>query len=138
MVYGEKISIDTKGFSDIKDITGKVINIVRKSKIKDGIINISVIGSTASVSTMEFEPALSEDIRDHLENFVPSDKITRHSQTWGDDNGFSHIRATFMGPSITLPLADNIPLLGQWQQIVIIDHDNRPRDRKVYVQIIGE
>jgi secondary thiamine-phosphate synthase enzyme len=87
---------------------------------------------------MEYEPALSEDIRDQLESFIPSDQITRHSKTWGDDNGFSHIRATFMGPSITIPLVEGEPLLGQWQQIVIIDHDNRPRDREVYIQVIGE
>lgn len=138
MVYGKELLINTEGFSDIKDITSFVSNIAADSGIKEGIINISVIGSTASISTMEYEPALSEDIRDQLEEFVPSDKITRHSKTWGDDNGFSHIRATFMGPSITIPLKDGGPLLGKWQQIVVIDHDNRPRDRKIYIRIIGE
>lgn len=138
MVFGREIVIDTEGFSDIKNITGEVTDIVRSSTIKDGLVNITVIGSTASVSTTEYEPALSEDIKDQLEQFIPSDKITRHSKTWGDDNGFSHIRATFMGPGITIPVKDSKPLLGRWQQIIIIDHDNRPRKRKVYVQVLGE
>jgi len=138
MVYGKEISFDTKGFSDIKNITEEVNNVVSQSKIKDGLVCISVIGSTASVSTMEFEPALAEDIRDQLEEFIPSKKITRHSKTWGDDNGFSHIRATFMGPGIVIPLSGGQLILGTWQQIVVIDHDNRARNRMVFIQVIGE
>ncbi len=138
MVYGKKITISTKGFSDIRDITGDVRAVISKSGIKDGLVNISVVGSTASVSTIEYEPALVEDVRDQLEEIVPSTKHTRHSQTWGDDNGFSHIRATLMGPGITLPLSGGELVLGTWQQVVLIDHDNRPRSREVFVQVIGE
>ena len=100
MVFGKEISLDTKGFSDIKNITDQVADTISKSKIKDGIVAVTVIGSTVTVTTMEYEPALAEDIRDQLEEFVPKDKITRHLETWGDDNGFSHIRATFMGPGV--------------------------------------
>ncbi len=138
MVFGREINIETEGFSDIRNITNAVEGVAAESGIKDGLVNVSVIGSTASVTTMEYEPALVEDIRDQLEEFVASDKITRHSKTWGDDNGFSHIRATFMGPGITVPLSRGKIVLGEWQQIVVIDHDNRPRSRKVFVQVIGD
>jgi len=138
MVFGESFSIQTQGFSDIKDITNNVQHIIEKSKIKDGLAHIFVIGSTASVSTIEYEPALVEDMRDQLEKLVPSNLQSRHSQTWGDDNGFSHIRATFMGPGLTVPIVDGGILLGTWQQIVVLDHDNRPRLRKIFVQILGE
>jgi len=138
MVFGKKITISTKGFSDIKNITDKVKSIVSKSGIKDGLVGVFIIGSTASVSTIEYEPALVEDVRQQLEEFVPASKHTRHSQTWGDDNGFSHIRATFMGPGITVPLSGGKLVLGTWQQIIVIDHDNRPRSREVFIQVIGE
>jgi len=138
MVFGEKITLSTKGFSDIKNITDKVKSIASRSGIKDGLVGVFVIGSTASVSTIEYEPALVEDVRQQLEEFISSNKQTRHSQTWGDDNGFSHIRATFMGPGITVPLSDGELILGTWQQIIVIDHDNRPRSREVFIQVMGE
>src|SRR4030043_1365406 len=138
MVFGKKNTLTTKGFSENKKITEEVKKIVSLSGIKNGLINVSVIGSTASISTMEYEPALSEDFRQQLEEFIPSDKQTRHSQTWGDDNGFSHIRATFMGPGITIPLSNGKLILGTWQQIIVIDHDNRLRSRDVFIQVIGE
>ncbi len=138
MVFGREINIETEGFSDIRNITSEVEEVAAGSGIKDGLVNIFVIGSTASVTTMEYEPALVEDIRDQLEEFVASDKLTRHSKTWGDDNGFSHIRAAFMGPGITVPLSKGKMILGKWQQIVVIDHDNRPRSRKLFVQVMGD
>ena len=138
MVAGKQFTIQTKGFSDIKDITGEVQDIVSKSKIKNGIVNIFAVGSTASITTIEHEPALNEDMRDKLEEFAPHTMKSRHSETWGDDNGFSHIRATFMGPGMTVPVSDGSTVLGTWQQIVVIDHDNRPRSRKIFVQVMGE
>ncbi len=138
MVFGEYFSIKTKGYSDIKDITGEVQKIVLKSKITNGLINIFAVGSTASITTIEYEPALVEDVKEQLEKFVPSTMHSRHSQTWGDDNGFSHIRATFMGPGLTAPVSDGTIILGTWQQIVLIDHDNRPRSRKIFIQVMGE
>jgi secondary thiamine-phosphate synthase enzyme len=138
MVFGKQFSIHTQGFSDIKDITSQVGSIVGESEIRDGIVTVSVIGSTASISTIEFEPALVQDFKDQLEKFAPHTMHSRHSETWGDDNGFSHIRATFMGPSITVPLSRGELVLGTWQQIVLIDHDNRGRERQVFVQVMGE
>ena len=138
MVFGEQFTIKTKGFSDIRDITGDVQDIVLKAKIKNGLVHIFAVGSTASVTTIEYEPALVEDMKDQLEKFASSTMHSRHSQTWGDDNGFSHIRATFMGSGMTAPVSGGSVVLGTWQQIVVIDHDNRPRSRKIFVQVLGE
>ena len=138
MVHGKEFTIQTKGYSDIKDITGEVRHIIEDSGISDGIVIVHAVGSTASISTTEFEPALNADFREQIEKFIPSSLHTRHSETWGDDNGFSHLRATFMGPSITVPVSRGEPVLGTWQQIIVIDHDNRPRSRRVFVQVMGE
>jgi secondary thiamine-phosphate synthase enzyme len=138
MVYGMTFSLRTKGFSDVKDITGEVQSIVSKSGIREGLAHVFVLGSTASISTIEYEPALVEDLRDELEKLVPSSQPSRHSRTWGDDNGFSHLRATLMGPGMSVPVAEGRLLLGTWQQIVVIDHDNRGRERKIHVQVLGE
>lgn len=138
MVFGEHFSIKTKGYSDIRDVTADVNEIIVKSGITKGLVNVFAVGSTASVTTIEYEPALVEDMKRHLEKFASKKMKSRHSETWGDDNGFSHIRATFMGPGLTAPVADGTVVLGTWQQIVIIDHDNCPRSRKVYVQVMGE
>jgi secondary thiamine-phosphate synthase enzyme len=137
MVFGKEIALQTKGYSDIQNITEQVQDIVSQSGIGKGIVNIFVIGSTASVSTIEYEPALVQDVQQELEKWVPSTLHSLHSQTWGDDNGFSHIRATLMGPGITVPVVEGKVLLGTWQQIIVIDHDNRPRTRRVYVQVMG-
>ncbi len=138
MVTGKRITIRTEGFSDIQDLTDQVIDFVEQSGVSGGIVNIAAIGSTASITTIEFEPALVKDTQKKLEELFSQHQRSLHSETWGDDNGFSHMRATFMGPSITLPIVGNKPLLGRWQQIVVIDHDNRRREREIYVQVIGE
>lgn len=138
MVFGQEVTFQTQGFSDIVNITRQVQEIVAESGIANGIVNISVIGSTASVTTIEYEPALVQDAQNELEKWIPSTLPSLHSQTWGDDNGFSHLRATFMGPGITVPVVKQQALLGTWQQIIVIDHDNRPRSRRVYVQVMGE
>lgn len=137
-IFNREIQIYSEGFSEITDITGKVAGVVKESGFTEGIVHIFPIGSTASVSTIEFEPALVQDMKDKLEEFAPHDRPTRHGQTWGDDNGFSHIRATMMGPGITVPLDKGILVLGTWQQIVIINHDNRKRQRRIFIQVIGE
>jgi secondary thiamine-phosphate synthase enzyme len=138
MVFGKGFSLRTKGFSDVRDVTGEVQSIVSESGIRQGLAHVFVVGSTASVSTIEFEPALVEDLRDEMEKLIPSSQPSRHSRTWGDDNGFSHLRATLMGPGMSVPVIEGKLLLGTWQQIVVIDHDNRPRSRKVHVQVLGE
>ena len=138
MVHGDEISIQTKGFSDIHDVSGRVGKVVARSGIQDGLVNIFPIGSTVSVTTIEYEPALVKDVQEKLDDLVPSNMKSRHSQTWGDDNGFSHIRATLMGPGITVPVSRGQMVLGTWQQIVVIDHDNRPRSRRIFIQVMGE
>lgn len=132
------LHIKTNGFSDIHNLTEKVNAVVRESDIEEGICNVFVVGSTASISTMEFEPALVQDIKEKLEEFASKQMRSHHSETWGDDNGFSHIRATFMGPGITVPVRDRQCILGTWQQIVVLDHDNRERDRHIIVQVMGQ
>ena len=132
------LHIKTNGFSDIHNLTEKVNAIVKESDIKEGICNVFVVGSTASISTMEFEPALVQDVKEKLEEFASKTMRSHHSETWGDDNGFSHIRATFMGPGISVPIRNGKCILGTWQQIVVLDHDNRPRDRHIIVQVMGQ
>lgn len=138
MVFGKTITLYTKGFSDIINITDKVQSIVNESNISNGIISVSAIGSTASITTIEYEPALVNDMQEALKKLWPEKMHTRHGSTWGDDNGFSHLRASFLGPSITVPLQNGRLVLGTWQQVIVIDHDNCPRDRKIFVQIVGE
>jgi secondary thiamine-phosphate synthase enzyme len=138
MVHGETFTVRSQGFSEVRDISEAVQQIVSRSGIKKGLVNVTALGSTASVSTIEYDPALIEDLRELLERLVSRNLHSRHSATWGDDNGFSHLRATLMGPGITLPVSDGAVLLGTWQQVVLIDHDNRPRERQVHVQVLGE
>ncbi|HHE31202.1 MAG TPA: YjbQ family protein [Chlorobaculum parvum] len=138
MTYSDRIPLQIQGFSDIVDVTREVNRIIAESGIRNGIVTISSIGSTASVTTIELEPALVEDFREKLQQLFPSTERSRHSETWDDDNGFSHMRASFMGPAITLPISNGEVVLGTWQQIVFIDHDNRPRSRELFVQLVGE
>jgi secondary thiamine-phosphate synthase enzyme len=138
MVVGRELSFSTGGFSEVVNITAEVQDIIDESGATRGTAAVFAVGSTASVSTIEFEPALVKDLQETLEHFLPRTMHSRHSQTWGDDNGFSHLRATLMGPGITAPFADGKLVLGTWQQIVLIDHDNRARTRRVFVQVVGE
>ncbi len=138
MTYSKTIRISTRGFSDIIDLTDMVETVIGESGIREGIVNVTAIGSTASITTMEFEPALVEDFQEKLEQLISSKERSRHSETWGDDNGFSHMRASLMGPGVSMPVSKRTLVRGTWQQIVYIDHDNRPREREVFVQIVGE
>lgn len=137
-IVSKEIKVGAEGFSDIKNITEEVSEFAQNSNFSEGLIHVFPIGSTASISTIEFEPALVQDMRDKLDEFAPQDQTTRHGETWGDDNGFSHMRATMMGPGITVPLHDEKPVLGTWQQIVIINHDNKSRVRRIFLQAIGK
>lgn len=137
-IIGKEITISAEANSDIKNITDQVAAFVDESGYTEGIIHIFPVGSTASISTIEFEPALVKDMREKLNEFAPEDQTTHHGKTWGDDNGFSHMRATMMGPGITVPLHNGKPVLGTWQQVVIINHDNKKRERKIFLQILGK
>lgn len=131
-----KFTILTKGNNDIIDITDKVAEAVSNSKIKDGICLISCPGSTVGLTTIEFEPNLIGDFKEFLEKLVPSGKNYRHDQTWGEKNGFSHIRSALIKPFLTIPIEDGNLILGTWQQIVLIDFDSRKREREIFVKII--
>jgi len=138
MIITEKISLKSGGNTDVIDITEKVAGVIRKSKAMNGSALIFVPGSTASVTTMEHEPNLSKDIRNALEKIAPYGQNYEHHKTWGDDNGPAHVRASMLGPSLTVPFEGGRLLLGTWQQIVLMDFDTRPRSREVIVQITGE
>lgn len=138
MVVTATITIQSRGFTDVIDITDKVELEVAASKIRQGIVTIFVKGSTAGVSTMEYEPGLVADLQRTFEKLVPSNIPYNHDARWGDGNGFSHIRATLMGPSLTVPIQNGRLSLGTWQQIIFVDFDNRPRRREIVLQIIGE
>ena len=138
MVASEFISLQTKGFSDIIDITSNVTAIVEGSKMKNGTVTVFCSGSTGAVTTIEYESGVLEDLKKAIERMAPSDIPYAHDRRWGDGNGFSHVRAALVGPSLTVPLTRGALALGTWQQIVFIDFDNRKRQRKIIVQLIGE
>ena len=138
VVESRSIRINTKGNCDIIDITGRVASCVRDSGIKTGIAAIFVPGSTGALTTIEYEPGLVQDIREAFEIVAPRHGEYHHNIRWHDGNGFSHVRAALLGPSLTVPFNDRNLLLGTWQQIVFIDFDNRSRSRELVVQIIGE
>lgn len=137
-VYTDEINLKTNGEVDIIDITSKIQNAVNKSKIKNGIICIFNPGSTGTITTIEFEPGLMKDLPKALQKIAPKGEYYNHHETWHDDNGHSHIRASLMGPSITVPVNNGKLIHGTWQQIVFIELDTSPRDRNVIVQIVGE
>jgi secondary thiamine-phosphate synthase enzyme len=128
----------TAGFCDIIDITGKIQEQIDQEKIQRGVATIFVSGSTAALTTIEFESGLVRDLKELAEKLVPSDRRYHHDDRWGDDNGFSHLRASLFGPSLALPIENSRPLLGTWQQVVLVDFDNRPRTREIVIQFIGE
>jgi len=131
-----RFTISTKGFTDVIDITSRVAEIVKKSKVRDGICLISCPGSTAGITTIEYEPELLKDFKEFLEKIAPSDKEYRHDKVWGEKNGFSHIRSALIKPFLAVPIENGKLVLGQWQQITFIDFDNRPREREVIVKVI--
>ena len=138
MHFSSEISLETRGFSDVHDITGEVLSALRDSKIKDGLLCVFVPGSTGSVTTIEYEKGVVEDLKEALKRLLPSSIPYRHDARWGDGNGFSHVRAALMKPGITVPVVGGALTLGTWQQIIFIDFDNRARKRRLVVQIVGD
>lgn len=137
--YSANIHRNTAGRDDIQDITSELQRIVESSGIRTGQATAMVVGSTASLSTLEFEPGLAKhDIAAALEKIAPEGGSYQHENTWHDDNGHSHIRACLIGPSIALPVVGGSIPLGTWQQVVLIDSDTRPRSREIIVTIVGE
>jgi secondary thiamine-phosphate synthase enzyme len=132
-----RFTISTKGFNDIIDITDRISDFVKKSEVKDGFVLISCPGSTVGITTIEAEPNLIEDFKEFLEKLVPSDKSYRHDKTWGEANAPSHLRSALIKPFLTVPIEDGKLILGQWQNLVLINFDNRPREREVVVKVIS-
>ena len=138
MIHSETINLSTKGFNDMIDITPRVGGVIDHSKIENGLVTVFCPGSTGSVTTIEYESGVVRDLQKAIEKIVPSNIPYEHDKRWGDGNGFSHVRAALMKPSLTVPLIDGRLTLGTWQQIVFIDFDNRRRERNILVQVMGE
>jgi secondary thiamine-phosphate synthase enzyme len=137
-IVNEHREFSTQGSGDLIDITREVVGCLAGSGLTNGSMTIFVQGSTAGITTFEYEPGLIGDVQEFYERIVPSDRAYRHDETWGDANGFSHLRATLTGQSLTVPFESGALLLGTWQQVVLAEFDNRPRERLVVIQMIGE
>ena len=138
MVATHRRDIATRGQDDAHDITEIVATAVVQSGATRGIATVFVVGSTAGVTTIEFEPGAVSDLNRLFEEIAPRQQDYRHHLRWGDDNGSSHVRAALLGPSLTVPFADGTLILGTWQQIMLLEFDTRPRKREIVVQVVGE
>lgn len=138
MVITKQIALHTRGNGDIVDITGEVAGAVAASEIRSGTVTVFIAGSTAGVTTVEYEPGLVADLQELWERIAPSGIEYQHNQRWHDGNGHSHVRASLLGASLTVPFEKKSLILGTWQQIVVIDFDNRARSRQVILQIMGD
>ena len=136
-VVSETIQFSTHGDCDIIDITPQISKKCTSCGLKDGIVTVSAIGSTGAITTCEYEPGLVKDIKDIFKKLIPQGHY-HHDQTWGDGNGHAHLRASLVGPSLTIPFHKGQMILGTWQQIIFIDFDNRVRQRKIVLQFLGE
>ena len=137
MVHSHSISISTKGDNDIHDLTSEVAVAAKESGARNGIVTVFVPGSTAGITAIEFERGMIRDLMEFLDRTAPADAPYHHNHG-GDSNGHAHLRSAFIGPSLTVPLIDGRLGLGTWQQIVLVDFDDRPRKREVTVQVLGE
>jgi secondary thiamine-phosphate synthase enzyme len=137
-VITKTTQIKTIGENNMIDITGQTSKAVKESKLEDGIVTVFVSGSTAAITTIEYEPGLMQDFPRMLSRIAPKDIEYQHDNTWHDGNGHSHVKASLIGPSLTIPFKDGNLMLGTWQQLVLLETDTRPRERKIILQIIGE
>lgn len=138
IIRTEIIECSTRGNTDIIDLTPDITRILAESGLQEGNLTVFAPGATAGISTIEYEPGLLEDIPRVLERLIPTTDRYQHNETWHDGNGHSHVRATMIGPSMTIPFVDGSMTLGTWQQVILLDFDNRPRSRRLVVQLIGE
>jgi len=130
--------VSTKGFCDIVDITSRIQEAIKKARVRDGFCIVSCPGSTVGITTIEYEPELLKDFKEFVEKLVPSDKRYHHDSVWGEANGFSHLRSSLFKPFLTIPIENGKPILGTWQQVVLINFDNREREREVIVKVFGK
>jgi len=133
----EEILFSTRGFNDVIDVTDRVRRVVLASGIADGTVHLFTPGATAGVTTIEFEPGCVADLKAALERIAPQGGHYDHNERWGDGNGFSHVRAALLGPSLSIPVAGGALLTGTWQQLVVVDFDNKPRKRRLVVTVSG-
>jgi len=138
MIVTESIGLDTKGHCDIIDITPQVADVLAKTKMESGSVTVFVTGSTAGITTIEYEPGLISDLKEMWQRLVPENIPYGHDRAWGDGNGYSHVRASLLGASLVIPFTGKRLVLGTWQQVVLLDFDNRPRSRNLVVQVTGE
>lgn len=138
MTYQHQLTLSTSGQGHMHDLTEEVAAAVARSKIKTGLVNVFNVGSTAAVGTIEFEPGLEKDLPAVLSKLIPPSRSYGHEQAWHDGNGHSHLQATLLGPSLTVPIAGGKPVLGTWQQIFHLECDVRNRERTIVVTVIGE
>ncbi len=138
MIVTKHIKIKTKGENDILDLTDKIDAKIKESKISDGIVTVFVVGSTGALTTIEYEPGLLKDFPDMLARIAPNDIDYEHEKRWHDGNGRSHVKASLIGPSLTVPISNGDLILGTWQQIVFVELDTRQREREIILQIIGD
>ncbi len=138
MTFQQQISIQTRGHAHMQDLTSKVAEIVAASRVRTGAVNVFNVGSTAAIGTIEFEPGLERDLPELLDRLIPPSRDYGHEQAWHDGNGHSHLQATTLGPSLTLPVTDGKPVLGTWQQIFHLECDVRARRRTVVVTVTGD
>lgn len=138
MIVQKKLSISSKGFTDIIDITPNLRRYIDEANIDNGNILVFVCGSTGGLTTIEYETGLLKDLPELLDKIIPMNIPYHHDNTWHDGNGYAHLRAALIGPSIVVPFAGKELQLGTWQQVVFIDFDNRPRQRNLHIQIYGE
>lgn len=137
-VVSKTIKVSSKGEDDIIDITEELSNVVKESNIENGTVTVFISGSTAAITTIEYEPGLIHDFPEMVSRIVPKSIEYEHDNTWHDGNGHSHVRASLIGPSLTVPVINGKLALGTWQQIVLLEMDTRPRNRNVILQIMGE
>jgi secondary thiamine-phosphate synthase enzyme len=132
------ISLTTHGHTDIQDISRELLRLVEKSGLRNGTVTVFCPSSTSGLTTVEFEPGAVADLKHMFEELIPSNREYAHNATWGDGNGHSHMRASLLGPSLTIPFVEKTLTLGTWQQVIYVDFDIRPRRRELVVQMIGE
>lgn len=138
MTYQQQISINTSGHGDSHDLTQKVTAVVATSRVQAGTVNVFNVGSTAAVGTIEFEPGLRRDLPEVLDKLLPPSRDYGHEEAWHDGNAHSHLQATLLGPSLTIPVSSGKPVLGEWQQIFHLECDVRGRERTIVVTVVGQ
>ena len=138
MVHQQEFQLETSGHRHMQDITGRVAEIVAASDIRTGLVQVFNVGSTATIGTIEFEPGLERDLPELLDRLIPPSRNYGHEQAWHDGNGHSHLQATWLGPSVTVPVAEGAMVLGTWQQIFHLECDIKPRRRQIVVTVLGK